>query len=243
MTIRFLFASLSITLHPQEVIGGSILFRRTLQYDPVLCDNDLGPGGKRFDQKLCLIKSVENSREMLFTKGLTQRHVSGEVVQIETTKPGHGGKNSKDFTLIPQNVTTYRNFKFKEGYMYGDARLKFMTLTGGRQSPHRLTLTPLNPIHPKDARVVEGRSFISLNGGVRLIKEFDGTGDLNWRICYEEKDNEYCRPSVVEKNEFIIKSAGENFKGTFYDLDPGHDEHIIMLANYLDTTVLLVREQ
>ncbi|KAF4685237.1 hypothetical protein FOZ60_006754 [Perkinsus olseni] len=98
------------------------------------------------------------------------------------------------------------------------------------QSPHRLTLTPLNPIHPKDARTDK--------------REFDGTGDLNWRICCEEKDNEYCQTVCGQKERVYYQERGRKLqRNVFMTSTQAMTRHIIMLANYLDKTVLLVREQ
>ncbi|KAF4705356.1 hypothetical protein FOZ62_016433 [Perkinsus olseni] len=243
MVVPLLLAFLSLTFHPQEVVG-SILHRRTSQYEPVLCDKDRGKADEPSNEELCLVKSPEHDREILITSGLAGRHISGTVMGLKIDKRGRQGKNSKDFTLAPPNKNfTYRGVEYKGGHSQGDHTEKKVFLSGIRANGHSVTLAPIKPISPTDERILEGRSFTSLDGKVRLTRGLDEDGEFNWRICYEQMKGDYCKPSSVKNNDYIIRSQLDNFKGTFYDLNPGHDDHIIMLANFLDKTVLLVREK
>ncbi|KAF4758839.1 hypothetical protein FOZ63_013358 [Perkinsus olseni] len=258
MVVPLLLAFLSLTFHPHEVVS-SILHRRTVQYEPVLCDKDRGKAGEPPNEELCLVKSPEHDREVggqtvanectflrqiLVTSGLAERHISGTVMGLKIDKRGRQGKNSKDFTLVSPNKNfTYRGVEYKGGHSQGDHTEKKVFLSGVRANGHSVTLAPIKPISPTDERILEGRSFTSVDGKVRLTRGLDEDGEFNWRICYEQKGGDYCRPSSVKNNEYIIRSQLDNFKGTFYDLNPGHDDHIIMLADFLDKTVLLVREK
>ncbi|KAF4679825.1 hypothetical protein FOZ60_014476 [Perkinsus olseni] len=201
------------------------------EYDPVMCDLENDNNGQPFDDTICLVKDPDtNSRQMLLIAGLKKRAPpQGTVVQLDVTKPGRGGRNSKILSLNGPH------------YINGNSDLKFLSLKRRRGSgEQQVLLKKVEAVGLADDRVARSRSFVSLAGDVKL-ERFANVVTFDWRISYKNQDGEWSSPSITHTDQYIVKSVLDIFHGTFYDLDTGHKEHIIMLATYLGKTIVLVR--
>ncbi|KAF4717609.1 hypothetical protein FOZ63_005002 [Perkinsus olseni] len=224
-----------------------IAFGKKYEYDPVMCDLENDKDGQPFDDTICLVKDPDtNSRQMLLIAGLKKRAPpQGNVVHLDITKPGRGGPNSKILSLssIPNDTFSYHGEEFRNGphYINGKADMKFLSLKrrrgGGEQ---QVLLKKVKPVGIGDDRVKRSRTFVSVTGDVKL-ERFSNMVTFDWRISYKNQEGEWSSSSITDADQYIVKSVLDNFHGTFYDLDTGRSEHVVMLATFLDKTIVLVR--
>ncbi|KAF4749023.1 hypothetical protein FOZ63_007691, partial [Perkinsus olseni] len=195
------------------------------EYDPVMCDLENDKDDQPFDDTICLVKDPDtNSRQMLLIAGLKKRAPpQGTVVQLDVTKPGRGGPNSKRLSLssIPNDTFSYHGEEFRNGphYINGKSDLKFLSLKRRRGSgEQQVLLKKVEAVGLADDRVARSRSFVSLAGDVKL-ERFSNMVTFDWRISYKNQNGEWSSPSITHTDQYIVKSVLDIFHGTFYDLD------------------------
>ncbi|EER20202.1 hypothetical protein Pmar_PMAR015201 [Perkinsus marinus ATCC 50983] len=217
------------------------------QFKQVLCDINLEQDGKVFDETICLVKDSEDRRSILLIEGLSKSTPpTGKVFNVEAEKPGRGGKNSRKLTIttpVESKDLMYHGQRFKTSPLFvnGDSYFKSLTLSSYGRSDDHVHVVSLTPIRPGDQRVERCDRFISTDGTVRL-EAYHNVAYFEWRISYLLQ-GVWSKASKLKVKDYILKSELSTFKGTFYDLHPGHEEHIVMLATHNDKTILLFKEE